>query len=226
MSAEEAQQEPTMEEILASIRRIISEDDVPEDVEDENGPAADVLELTDTPDAPAPAAEPEPEPEPDAFDLVDSLDEEPVQDDAVDDALGMDDLMAVEDSDITEMDELGEPEPVDDAVFEVDPADDIDFEIEVEPEPEPETIPEPMPTPAPPIAVADDGLVSPEPASQAAGALGKLMGSMMVSQGGTLDDVVRELLKPMLKEWLDDNLPAIVEEKVEQELKRITGLAR
>ena len=63
-------------------------------------------------------------------------------------------------------------------------------------------------------------------ASQAAGALSKLMGSMLVSSGATLDDVVRELLKPMLKQWLDANLPQIVEAEVAKEIDRIRRMAR
>ena len=37
----------------------------------------------------------------------------------------------------------------------------------------------------------------------------------------TLEALVRELLKPMLKSWLDENLPRIVEAKVEEEIERI-----
>jgi cell pole-organizing protein PopZ len=37
----------------------------------------------------------------------------------------------------------------------------------------------------------------------------------------TLEDVVRELLRPMLQQWLDDNLPAIVQQAVETEVDRI-----
>ena len=40
--------------------------------------------------------------------------------------------------------------------------------------------------------------------------------------GNTLEDVVRELLKPMLREWLDANLPGIVERIVTREVERIT----
>jgi cell pole-organizing protein PopZ len=63
-------------------------------------------------------------------------------------------------------------------------------------------------------------------ASQTAGALGRLMGSMMVSTGNTLDDVVRELLKPMLKEWLDANLSQLVEAEVAKEIDRIRRMSR
>ena len=40
---------------------------------------------------------------------------------------------------------------------------------------------------------------------------------------GALEAVVREMLKPMLKEWLDEHLPAIVEQLVTREIARITG---
>ena len=40
---------------------------------------------------------------------------------------------------------------------------------------------------------------------------------------GPLESVVREMLKPMLKDWLDSNLPDIVEEIVTREVARITG---
>jgi uncharacterized protein len=40
---------------------------------------------------------------------------------------------------------------------------------------------------------------------------------------GPLEAVVREMLRPMLKQWLDDNLPEIVEEMVTREIARISG---
>ena len=79
--------------------------------------------------------------------------------------------------------------------------------------------------PAAPVAPTET-LTSAPVAHHAAGALGKLMGSMLVSSTGTLDDVVRELLKPMLKEWLDANLPQLVEAEVAKEIDRIRRLAR
>ncbi|HMI18142.1 MAG TPA: DUF2497 domain-containing protein, partial [Sphingomonas sp.] len=39
----------------------------------------------------------------------------------------------------------------------------------------------------------------------------------------TLDGVVREMLRPMLKEWLDANLPDLVERVVAREVARIIG---
>ena len=43
----------------------------------------------------------------------------------------------------------------------------------------------------------------------------------MPAGGRTLEDVVRELLRPLLKAWLDENLPRIVEAKVAEEVERI-----
>ena len=41
--------------------------------------------------------------------------------------------------------------------------------------------------------------------------------------GNPLEDMLREMLRPVLKQWLDDNLPKIVDEHVKREIHRITG---
>lgn len=159
MALHNAQSEPSMEEILASIRRIISEDEPK--LEDEAF------------DAPAPAA------------AMDAIPEEP--DDALDDLVVFD-----------------------------------------EPPPEP-----PMPKPAPakpapaPMAMEDEAILS-EPARAAtADAFMRLSGALRIADhpGQTLEGVVRELLKPMLKDWLDTHLAGIVEARVEAELNRISRLS-
>lgn len=207
MSAEQAQREPTMEEILASIRRIISEEDKPADgggdVLDLQPPPAPVVEAKAPPRA-------EPAPIPAVF-------EEP--EDFTPPARAIDeDLMIVEDDEPAYTPPPAPvreptPEPVRSA----------------EPAPQP-AAPQPSYQPAPPQAEwrpMDPATLTSEPvASQAAGALSKLMGSMLVSSGATLDDVVRELLKPMLKQWLDANLPQIVEAEVAKEIDRIRRMAR
>jgi uncharacterized protein len=43
----------------------------------------------------------------------------------------------------------------------------------------------------------------------------------MPAPGRTLEDVVRELLRPMLQQWLDENLPGIVQRAVDTEVARI-----
>jgi uncharacterized protein len=42
-------------------------------------------------------------------------------------------------------------------------------------------------------------------------------------QVNPLEDMLREMLKPVLKQWLDENLPRIVDEHVKREISRITG---
>ena len=43
------------------------------------------------------------------------------------------------------------------------------------------------------------------------------------SQVNPLEDMLREMLRPVLKQWLDENLPRIVDEHVKREITRITG---
>ncbi len=44
----------------------------------------------------------------------------------------------------------------------------------------------------------------------------------MSNNSRSLEDVVAELLKPMLRSWLDDNLPTIVERLVKAEIERVS----
>ena len=76
-----------------------------------------------------------------------------------------------------------------------------------------------------PMAI-DEGLVSDSAAAASRRSLAAL--AMSVTKPGAtgesaFDSLVRELLRPMLKEWLDANLPAIVDAKVAAEIARITG---
>ena len=74
----------------------------------------------------------------------------------------------------------------------------------------------------PPPVEPGDGLVGAVAATAAASAFGQLSAAIqMPADGRTLEDVVRELLRPLLKQWLDDNLPAIVQATVDKEVERI-----
>ena len=42
-------------------------------------------------------------------------------------------------------------------------------------------------------------------------------------QYNPLEEMIREMLRPILKQWLDDHLPTIVDEHVKREIHRITG---
>lgn len=71
----------------------------------------------------------------------------------------------------------------------------------------------------------DAPIVSAHAAQASRGALSALSRMMVKpepSSDGTLEGLVRELLRPMLREWLDDNLPALVESMVAREIERIS----
>jgi cell pole-organizing protein PopZ len=172
-----------MEEILASIRRIISEDDAP--AEAEAAPAAE-----------EPAAAFEAAPEPAAAPPA----PEPVED-------------------VLELTDRVEPPPA-------ETVGDLDVYTKSEPAPEPEPpAPAPEPVRAAPAPVAmqeEEALVSDPSAHAAASAFGSLTAAIaMPAAGRTLEDLTRELLRPLLKAWLDENLPRIVEAKVAEEVERI-----
>ena len=73
----------------------------------------------------------------------------------------------------------------------------------------------------------DDGLVSEDAAAasrQALSALSAMRSAPPPPAGeGALDAVVRDMLRPILKDWLDQHLPQIVEDLVTREIARITG---
>jgi uncharacterized protein len=57
-------------------------------------------------------------------------------------------------------------------------------------------------------------------------AFNALAQTVLVDNSRTLDDVVREMLRPMLKVWLDDNLPGVVERLVRAEIERLSPPSR
>ena len=71
---------------------------------------------------------------------------------------------------------------------------------------------------------AETALLDQSAAAAASQAFESLSQSVRVTdgEGRTLEDIVVAMLKPMVKDWLDANLPAIVEEKVEEEVKRVS----
>ncbi len=234
--ANEAHKEPTMEEILASIRKIISDDDTaPQAAE-----PAPVETVTEDAEAAGSA---------DVDGIDDVMFEE---DDSADE-----DAFEVEFEQFeAEADEVSEPpsfeemlgaaravvaapraEEAEEIVEEVFPESVIE-DTAPEPEPEPEIELEPEPAaPAPVAASVEEDmaataryqqtvLTDDQTADAAAGALGKLISKMDLGSDNTLEGLVREMLKPMMKEWLDANLPKIVDEKVEAEVQRIARMAR
>lgn len=192
-------QEPTMEEILASIRRIISEDDAPA----ETAAAEPEPEATPvfSPEPVEAAAEPAPEP----------ADETPAVEEP-----------AVEE-DVLELTDVYEAPPAAEAIGDLDV-----FTAE------------PEPAAAPTSAPAYDALVGESAAASAASAFAGFASSlkkpepaparapvsdMAFMSGATVEGMVAEMLKPMLKDWLDANLPGIVQTAVKAEVERIARSA-
>ena len=191
MTENQSEQEPSIEEILASIRQIISDDD--EEV------AADSEESA-------------PEPE---------------EEEAVADPIRHENNDVLE---LTEDDLAEEPEPaaVPDEEMEVEMVDsapalpakeDIDADLQAireQAEVEKNTVP--------------SEILSSAVQASAMSSLSKLTKGMPIERsrsydGVTLEDIVRELLHPMLREWMDDNLPRMVERIVQKELEKLARRA-
>jgi uncharacterized protein len=67
----------------------------------------------------------------------------------------------------------------------------------------------------------EEPLLSPEASEAAALSFGVLSADLAVRSAELADALVRETLRPMLKQWLDENLPAIVERLVRAEIQRV-----
>lgn len=199
MSDKKPDQEPSIEEILASIRQIISD-------EDGGGGAS-------SPD-PAPAA-PEPPANDDIIDLTDKVEPDPLPE--------PDPVPAFLEESVEE--DLPAPEPEPEPVH-VDLRD--QEEEPVLPEPEPESFGfDDVPQAA---EESPDSILTDRAAGAALAAFSKLTGSMPIrspdSPGqGTLEDIVRDMLRPMLRAWLDENLPPIIEKLVRRELEKLARQA-
>jgi uncharacterized protein len=216
-----AAKEPSMDEILSSIRQIIADDDAA--TANSNEPAPE--EESDTEGFPSfDAFLDEEASEETNEEEVESPPDEPVNTDAEELALSLDQVVEAEE----------EPEPVEMALLDDQPEaeadeseddspdspDDIAFvidEVPPEPAPQPSTMPDPD--------LSDDlaGQLLDETAEAAASEAFSRLGVLSLGAGGqTIEGVVKELLRPMLKSWLDENLPAIVERLVEREIERVS----
>ncbi len=173
MADTDTEQDPSIEEILQSIREIISEDDEEAVVEDAQ-PEVDLR----------PAEEDIPEPQ-DLEAPAEDQDEEIL------------DLTEKVEEDVPEI--IMDDPPEEEEVF-------VDTSMD---------------------GVDGEDLIS-EPAKAASlHALGKLSDNMYVEKqthmaGITLEDITRDLMRPILKEWLDNNLPDLIEKIVQKEIQKIT----
>jgi cell pole-organizing protein PopZ len=192
-------QEPSMEDILASIRRIIADDET-------QSPAPRAAEAAGAGQAsrPLPAAvAPHPVPPPKAS-------PSPV-------AAEIDSLIAVADStpapadvlDLTES--MAAPEPTrNPPVFRtVESRSDVVFA-------------EPSAGHGRDAAKAAERLLSESTSAAVDSAFASLSQKVMVQDTRTIEELVREMLRPMLKSWLDDNLPGLVERLVRAEIERVS----
>jgi len=122
------------------------------------------------------------------------------------------------------------PAPAGEGVLVLDPAMMVPEAAPSEPaSPEPALPEAPAAAEPPPRAAVSANLVAPEAAAAAASSVGSLVRTLaerstQVHSGGpTIEDIVREEIRPLLKSWLDANLPPIVERLVRTEIERVVG---
>ncbi|MFZ0624466.1 MAG: DUF2497 domain-containing protein [Pseudolabrys sp.] len=225
-------QEPSMEEILASIRRIIADDDAtkpakaPETAAPSKQPAAGVAParpVTPAPPskqaAPAPAAPKPAVPTPAAVaNSQDEIDAMLAELDAPPKATPTPAAKpmtsqpaappAAEVFDLTEsMEAAATPSPGPAPSFRtIDGTSDVVFSNR----------------PPPPPPAPDRALISNDTIAAVDSAFNTLAHTVIGQNARTLEDLVKEMLRPMLKSWLDDNLPGLVERIVRAEIERVS----
>jgi uncharacterized protein len=226
-----------MEEILASIRRIIADDDANKTVQREPDAPASAARF-DAPASPARFDAPEPEPPsfgPQAVALEASVSQvfgaapvpaAPAEVDAG--AAQASDILDLTESMAAPMSSQPEPVAPDPAPLfrKIEGHSDVSFDDALE-------------EPAMQSAAAeirshyshgtidrdedDHGrLLSPATSAAVDSAFNSLAQTVLVQNARTLEDLVREMLRPMLKNWLDDNLPSMVERLVRAEIERVS----
>jgi uncharacterized protein len=246
-------QEPSMEEILASIRRIIADDEAKPPVAEKPAspaaptkpekpaaaaPAAKPAAMTDIPPsalpaaqaaaakpAPAPAkpAPPPPAPAPAASNSQDDID---ALLNGLDEATSPEEIRPpLPDGDVFELTDdmavaMAEAPPPQASFQKVDPQDDLEFaEAAARAAPrQPAFEPPPFESAAPPV----QQILSHTTVSAVESAFNSLANTVLSNNARTLEDLVKEMLRPMLKSWLDDNLPGLVERIVKAEIERVS----
>jgi cell pole-organizing protein PopZ len=168
--------EPSMEEILASIRNIISED--------RPGPTT-----APAASAPQPAAAPEPSP------AAPPSEPQPA------------------------MAERSDPPVIPRVVWPRPEAETFQKTVSAQPFAAPTFDQEPSAESETPAH--GEPLVSPEAQAAIASSFEALSVGVAVQNSTMIEDAVREMIRPMLKAWLDDNLPSVVESLVRAEIQRV-----
>ncbi|HWE79450.1 MAG TPA: DUF2497 domain-containing protein [Pseudolabrys sp.] len=224
MSQSAKAQEPSMEEILASIRRIIADDETgktvkpPEVVPPPKAAPTPVASVATRPVPPPAAARPPSTPAAPAN-----------KQDDIDAMLGLDAPKpappkppapaakpAPAPADVLDLTEAMTAAP---AFRTIDGASDVVF---TERAPElPEPVRQTAPS-APPAPAMDRGLISGATRTAVDSAFNSLANTVLGNNARTLEDLVKEMLRPMLKNWLDDNLPGMVDRIVRAEIERVS----
>jgi cell pole-organizing protein PopZ len=232
-------QEPSMEEILASIRRIIADDDAKPaaagkaatpDAAKPQAPSAPPPKaaapakpaaMTGIPPsviAPKPAAKPAvPAPAPsNSQDDIDAMLA------SLDAATTEDEVRPAQAEEVFELtDEMALPDPAPASFQKVDPQDDLEF-AEMTPPPVVRRRPAAVDQPDLPSATPAAQILSHSTVSAVESAFSTLANTVLSNNARTLEDLVKEMLRPMLKSWLDDNLPGLVERIVKAEIERVS----
>jgi len=192
----EQEEEPSIEEILTSIRQIISDDDEEGEGVAEEAPAEE---------AAGDESEQESEPAEEAIELTEKIDDEPVAEEAAPEP---------EPEADEPMEEVSEPEPEPTPESEEEAPEEEAIEIEMQD-------PTPMPDP-----VDDEAILTNDAEDAAFEAFSELAKKTAVEHNGiTVEEIVRSELRPLLKDWLDKNLPSIIERLVQEELERVAKRA-
>jgi cell pole-organizing protein PopZ len=246
-------QEPSMEEILASIRRIIADDEAkpaaaekpaspPAQAKPPEKPAAAPLAakspvMSDIPPSAIPAAQaaaakvapppvkPAPPPAAPAPPAAASNSQDDIDamlaglDEATSEAEIRPPLPDGEVFDLT--DDMALPDPPTPSFRKVEPEDDLEFTETAATRAvhrQPVFEPPPFEAPAPP----PQQILSRSTVSAVESAFNTLANTVLSNNARTLEDLVKEMLRPMLKSWLDDNLPGLVERIVKAEIERVS----
>ena len=239
-----------MEEILASIRRIIADDEAkpaaaekpasqpaPAKPESPVSPAPKAPVMKDIPPsaiAPAakPAAAPKPAPPPaaPAPAATNSQDDIDAMLASLDEATPEAEIRSPQpDGEVFELtDDMALPDPTPppptaspaSSFHRIDPQDDIEFtETAAAKVRRPAYEPPPFESAAAP---APQQILSRSTVSAVESAFNSLANTVLSNNARTLEDLVKEMLRPMLKSWLDDNLPGLVERIVKAEIERVS----
>ena len=246
-------QEPSMEEILASIRRIIADDEA-KPAGAEKAPSPTVAPKLEKPAAAAPAVKApvmnnippsaipaaqvaaakapppaKPAPPPAAPPPAAAAPVSNSQDDIDAMLAGLDEATseveirpAAPEVEVFELtDEMAVPEAPQPSFHKVDPQDDLEFTETAAARAvhrRPAFEPPPFESSAPPA----QQILSRSTVSAVESAFNSLANTVLSNNARTLEDLVKEMLRPMLKSWLDDNLPGLVERIVKAEIERVS----